>query len=356
MKSCYVPLAFSLVLFSAHASGLPGESIMLDPNTGDYTIAYFGINEETGKRDALRTTTFEPATKIEPNIRSNLQMDRNGLVSYSFRVRNGAASRQPIVKLLLDPVSSLVTTDLLSQKGYNVQSNATIQNWGVASYPMVVPQGWTGRSLASRVGGLRVSWSSIRYSLPAGGELERIRFYSQDLAGIGLAQFQGDSAITIWPDEGPIGEIGEQLKQIKNSDYISRLAAVPTIAVPVPFDAAVLLDRIRTHAATWPDKQLLDSVFAAQVDRYLAAAADAYRLNNTKAGKEHIMTVRKMLAKEHHHVDHDDEDDDDTEERKTAPRFSIDRLAARVLDFDLRYVLKRTEREHEQHEGKKGRD
>jgi hypothetical protein len=78
---------------------------------------------------------------------------------------------------------------------------------------------------------------------------------------------------------------------------------------------------------------LLDSAFAAQLDRYLVAAAEAYRLNNPKAGKEHIETLRKMLAKEHHHLDHDDEDDGDSEERKTTTQFSVDRLGGKSAGF-----------------------
>jgi hypothetical protein len=136
--------------------------------------------------------------------------------------------------------------------------------------------------------------------------------------------------------------------------FVSINVAAPKIIVPVPFNAALLLDRIRAEVQTWPGKQLLDAAFAAQLDCYLVSAAEAYRLNNPKASREHIHTLRKMLAKEHHHVDHDDEDDEDTEEHKVKTRFTIDRLAARVLDFDLRYVLKRTE--SEEGERKKGRD
>jgi hypothetical protein len=54
-------------------------------------------------------------------------------------------------------------------------------------------------------------------------------------------------------------------------------------------------------------------------------------------------------------LDHDDEDNEDTAEHKAATRLTIDRLAARVLDFDLRYVLKRTEHEHEEGDRKKER-
>ncbi len=153
----------------------------------------------------------------------------------------------------------------------------------------------------------------------------------------------------MFPAEGPSGELGKEFDLIEQNDFVPRNAAIPTIAVPVSFDAAVLIDNIRAEMLTWPGKKLLDPVYATQLERYLVAAADAYRLNNTKAGKEHIETVRKLLAKEHHNLDHDDEDNDDIEERRAVTRFSIDRLAARVLDFDLRYVLKRMEREEDEH-------
>lgn len=101
---------------------------------------------------------------------------------------------------------------------------------------------------------------------------------------------------------------------------------------------------------TWPSKKLLDPAYATQLERYLVAAAEAYRLNNTKVGNEHIETLRKMLAKEHHGLEREDGGDEDTEEHKTSTRFTIDRLAARVLDFDLRYVFKRMEHDEDEHQ------
>jgi hypothetical protein len=162
-----------------------------------------------------------------------------------------------------------------------------------------------------------------------------------------MAGLSGD--IFGFPDDGPdeSSAIFAQLDQLRKNDFIVRNAVVPTIAVPNPFDAAALLDRIRAQVDTWPSKQLLDTAFAAKLDSNLVAAANAYRLNNSKAGKEQIESVRKLLNHEHNYLDHDDEDNDDTPEHKTATRLTIDRLAARVLDFDLRYVLKRMEKEHE---------
>ena len=127
------------------------------------------------------------------------------------------------------------------------------------------------------------------------------------------------------------------------NNFVPRPAAVPAVAVPNPFDAAVLLDRIQTQTHTWIAMQLLDASFSSQLDRYLTAAADAYRHNQPKAGKEHIQTLRKILKKEHEDLGRDEEHESDKNREKNDDRKSkmIDGLAARVLDFDLKYVLKR---------------
>ena len=343
----------SLMLLPLAAFGLPGESIALDPNTGNYRITYFGINESTGKRDVLRSAIFEPATKIEPTIRTSLTIAASGIVAYRYRIYNAATSRQPIVMVLFDPVAGLITTDSQSQLAATMASNSVAQNWGVASYPINSPSGWIGRVTASRKGKLRVGWDSGDGGVQPGLQLNGYGIFSTALPGIGIANIQGDSSLLEMADEGPIGEIGDQLDNLVKRDFVSRPAVVPTIAVPAPFDATVLLERIRAEMQTWPGKQLLDPAFAAQLDRYIVSAAEAFRLNDPKAAKEHIQTLRKILDKEHRGLENDDADDEDTEEHKQAARRSIDRLAARVLDFDLRYVLKRIEGGHEKGDGKK---
>ncbi len=359
MRTQYVrcTLVALTLMLAPRAYGLSGENIVLDPSTGNYTITYLGYDEsgESEERTVLRVATFEPATKIDPSIRSTFKMGENGIVAYRYRIHNGAASRQPLVMIAFDPVASLVATDSTTQPEMNMQANAIAHNWGLASYPMMAPEGWNGWATTSRIGGLRAGWDSIEASLPPGTTQNGFGFFSNDLPGIGVAQLRGKAAIRKFVDEGPVGEVGDKLRKLVQNNYVPRNAAVPAIALPAPFDTAILLDRIRTHVAAWPGKQLVAPAFAAQLDRYLSAAADAYRLNQPKAGKEHIETMRKMLAKEHHYLDHDDEDNDDAEERKAQTRFTIDRLAARVLDFDLRYVLKRMEHEHEEGERRKER-
>ncbi|MDO8313565.1 MAG: hypothetical protein Q7T25_16660, partial [Sideroxyarcus sp.] len=136
-------------------------------------------------------------------------------------------------------------------------------------------------------------------------------------------------------------DIAKQIQALDDNDFVARNAAVPTIAVPTPFDPAVVIERIQTHTHTWIGMQLLDAAFSTQLDRYMAAAADAYRRNQPKAGKEHIETLRKMLRKEQPDADKEEGKDDKGDDHDTNKRTLIDKLAARILDFDLKYVTKR---------------
>jgi hypothetical protein len=59
--------------------------------------------------------------------------------------------------------------------------------------------------------------------------------------------------------------------------------------------------------------------------------------------RHQIKELRKLLKQEHADVDKDDEGDDFEDDKEKKPAGRIDRLATRVLDFDLKYVEKRLE-------------
>jgi hypothetical protein len=349
----FVVSAFAIfVTFALRVYGAPGESIVLDPKTGDYQITYLGTGSPGNKKDRpLRKTIFVPSTKINPAIGSSLKLWGADSVVYSYRVKNGPTSRQALDSLFLDPVTDIVSAQPLPKRNEDVDINTIAQIDMIGRDSLTTPRGWDGSAVTSDLGGLRIGWvyakaNTSTSGLLAGSIQDGFGFSSKDIAGIGIAQLSGYSPILGFADEGPSGEISDQLDKLTRNDFVSRNAAVPAIVVPSPFDEALLLDRIRTEMQTWPGKQLLDASYSAKLDAYLSSAANAFRMSQPKVGREQIETVRKLLAKEHHYLDQD-EDHEDTDEHKTATRFTIDRLAARVLDFDLRYVLKRMEKEHE---------
>lgn len=91
--------------------------------------------------------------------------------------------------------------------------------------------------------------------------------------------------------------------------------------------------------------QLIDPVLLGLIDRGLAQAIAAAQGGNTISLLHEIKNLRKILKQEHADMDKDDnggQDNDDKEKKTNSP---IDKLAARVLDFDLKYVEKRVKGE-----------
>jgi hypothetical protein len=87
--------------------------------------------------------------------------------------------------------------------------------------------------------------------------------------------------------------------------------------------------------------RLVEPSLVSGLDRWLEAAITAAKAGNTPALKADIKEARKLLKREYADVDDDRDEageDDGKERRKTA---RIDKLAARVLDFDLKYVERR---------------
>lgn len=337
-KFCWA-VGMIAILASLYAQAYPGESIVLDPATGDYSITYWDDEEPAG----LEQTTFVPATKIAPTIRSKFRMDGASDVTYSYIVSNGATAKQAIIAVSLEE-----TARIKGERDFPART-ATVEEVRQVLFANMSalnsPENWSGNIYTVR-GQSKIAWNPDDLKtggVKAGRTQAGFGFSSLALPGISEARMEGIGAVFGYAGEGPAMDsaIRPELERLQQNDFIARPAAVPTIPVPTPFDPAIVLERIQTHTHTWIGMQLLDPTFSSQLDRYLTAAADAYRLNDTHAGKEHIMALRKMLAKEHRNLDGDDGDDDSDKERKAATLPGIDRLAARVLDFDLRYALER---------------
>lgn len=340
-----VILAIIAYCFVMPVFALDGESIVFNPTTGNYLITYLSSTD-----DQFHQIIFIPSTKINPILRSKLKLERDGVINYGYSLLSGRNSQQVIRLLILDPVSSIHTP--LPNIPLNAPAGTTAAVMSKAEHYLDTPALWKA-SIAysdSRTSFI-IGWS---YDLDTGGlpPGANINFgvKSRDLPGIIQANVYGFA-----PDSQEIpgeetqdardGGFGQQYTKLTTkNNFVTPPAAVPAIAVPNPFNAAVLIDRIQTQMHTWIAMQLLDASFSSQLDRYLTAAADAYRHNQPKAGKEHIQTLRKMLKNEHEDADKDDEKEDGKHEGKSddkTKRLPIDRLPARVLDFDLKYVLKR---------------
>ncbi len=149
------------------------------------------------------------------------------------------------------------------------------------------------------------------------------------------------------PDEGPDpnSSVGVAYHELRRNDFVPRPVAVPLIPVSNPFDAATVLTSMQKHVnQDLVGMKLIDPTFASQLDRLFQTAIAAAKGGNIVALKSNLKDLRQLLKREHADVDKDDEDgdkDDDGKNKEKDKSQLIDKLAARVLDFDLKYIQKR---------------
>ncbi len=337
-------IAALVISFYAHA--YPGEGIALDPATGNYTITYRGDPNST----ELSQTIFVPSTKIVPTIRSSFRLGENGAIVYRYTVSNDAAAKQAIVGIVLDQIIDPIVGELPLPRRQNA-TQAAIDAYNAATKIAIAsPVGWHGSIIRISSDNLsRIAWMPnppmSTGGIPAGRTLSGFGFSSLDLPGVCPSQMDGMGEVFGFPDEGPLegSAVLAELNRLRDNDFITRNAAVPTIAVPSPFDAAVLQERIQAQMHTWIGMKLLDATFSSQLDRNFQSAISAYRLNQPKVVKKQIQTMLELINKEHQDLGRDEERESDKTHEKNDDRKSalIDRLSARVLDFDLKYVTKR---------------
>jgi hypothetical protein len=319
-------LAVLLAGLLAPAVAEEGESLTYDPATGIYTVEYY--NTYDGPTPVLKRAQFELPTRIDPTVKSKVKESEQGRISYQYKVRNGTDAKQDLNFIRLS-VSQIAGENQNTPRGWEGYVNPQIDVPGfLVSWSQLPPDGT----------GLRPAQSQSGFG-----------FGSHDLPGVGILEVWGRVRRDLggFPDVGPTSDtaIGRQyLELIRSNDSVKRPAAVPRIPVPSPFDGAVVLESLRTHITQdIVELKLIEPVFASQLDRILQAAADAIRRNSVKAAREYLHEALVLVHKEHADlVKEDDETDDDNGKPKAYVRSrSIDRLAARVIAFDLKYVEKR---------------
>ena len=290
---------------------------MFDPATGNYLITYLSSRD-----DKLHQVTFIPATKINPTIKSKLKLEQGEIVNYGYSLISGRDGQQVIRLLILEPVSSVTTSlpdiPLNAPPGKIMDDMMNVANYFDTPALWNASMGYSDNGTTFIIG-----WG---YNLKTGGltpgDKATFGFNSRDLPGIIQAEVKGYA-----PDSKEIpgeetqdandGGFGQQYTAlVTKNNYVSRNAAVPTIAVPTPFDPAVLLERIQNQMHTWISMSLLDTTFSSQLDRYLSAAAQAYRRNQLKVAKEDIEKVREMIKKEHQDLGRDEEHESDKSQEK----------------------------------------
>lgn len=303
------------------------EGVVLDLETGNYVITYEAADEL--RPQGLYQTIYTPATKINPSVKSRFkEMERPDAIVYSYKVKNGKDSKQNLEGLIV------------------IASHAYPGSAG--------PRGWYGGIVTNVDGpGFRIGWhysgSEDLGGIAPGAALGGLEFKSSDLPGIGIMQLRGATPIQAYAGYGPSQEIADQIREIDRKNFVPQTVALPKIPVPSPFDAAAVLTSLRKHVKDdFVKMQLIEPEFANKLDLGFATAIEAAKQGSTEGLRIELKALRHMLKgfgeteEDEHAAKKKDDSDDHEDKAKTGDwPHPIAKLAARVLDFDLKYIEKR---------------
>jgi hypothetical protein len=355
--------AFGLMLSAAFVLPATGASPtaqkQFDPATGDYLITY------TREDGGTSTMIFEPRNKVVPFVSSTFALGQDGRVQYMYRATNTLQSRQDLFSLGVSPVSDLSGASLIKTCQDPRRGSEKLALQRQANQSVVRPLNWRSSvgdlnaALCSEGGDrtilYRVHWSNFVESSQRAmgpGQAERgLEFRSADLPGIGKAQVSGlASRDNEFPED--VSE-NEALNAIFNEltsathIFVSRRAATPTFPVAGAFAPSPVLQAIRDHITTWPQQQLMDQGVWAAVDGLLASAISASKKGNIAGAIGNLTQLRLELRKKFADLDRTTVQDDpkpgeipaDTAAYQSFLAVHDQRLAAKVLDFDVAFVI-----------------
>jgi hypothetical protein len=296
------------------------EGVVMHPETGNYVVTYKAWN------GFFNSVIFEPATKIDPTLKSKfISSDSGNAVIYQYKLRNGAKARQNI-EMFLTHVS-------------NINPGGPI-----------APPDWDGRVFPTFTdSNLRLSWTHEGVG-PSGGlapgkTADGFRVESNDLPGVVVMQIKGNARHTTWLGHMPPIDtrVGQQVALLESMDHVPELAAAPTIPVPTPFEAAAVLTAIQIHLAKeLVRRKLVEPSLASRLDGLFLTAIVVAKGGNTVALKSHLKELRLLLKSQYGEIDKEDDDKDDGKDiDKDFVKARDKKLAAKVLDFDLKYIQRR---------------
>ena len=290
--------------------------IILETATRDYLVRYVGDD------GTLKTIRWTPPTNIDASVQSRFKLAGNDAVRYTYTIQNNKSSPQSIV-------SAKVLVGAADEKAVAAPDSWEIDV--VKNYKEGATDYW-------------IHWSQYRTGLPSGQRQGGYAVVKSDLPGMGHLWLRGASSMIGFSDEGPRGKMVHYLEGdffFAHIDGVPHVAATPRIPIPAPFNAVVVLGGIQKHVQDdMASMQLIDPALLGLIDRGLTQAIAAAQIGNTSSLLHEIKNLRKLLKQEHADVDQDNDGDDDDKEKQPKPR--IAKLAAKVLDFDLKYIEKRT--------------
>ncbi len=289
-------------------------------------------------------------------MQSRFSLDDKGRIAYRYAVTNDKKNEQDVALIIFDEVGQIIGSrdDRDFEITHGMDSATTEAILKENSAALFTPPDWEGSITFGmhHEDNIRIGWNPYRNEttgisidgIKPGVSLAGFGFDSHALPGIGSVEMEGNSSISKMLKYDPDSDISiiDQLLKLEENDHAQDNAAVPTIILQTPFDPVATLEQLKDHIKKWTTSRLLDRAFHAKIRRSLQKAIKAYRNKDFKVAREHLQTTRQMVRQEQPDSDKANPQSEKNEMRYATRGLIIDKLAARILDFDLKYVINHT--------------
>ncbi len=305
---------------------------------------------------------------IKPGIKSFVQPSGSGYL-YRYRLSNHRDAKQtidlfriwgiPLVYAIpnLPPITANAKTDPEAEDKQQWAQLKIKRNFETSV--IKAPQGWSGNlRVDEHVGQTSFVWTpGLKDTDPDGispGKTQDGFLVTRaELPGVARAKLTGSTPEPWGLDNLPDTPYWSQkIDEIQDLDYVLVPVLAPVIAVPTPYSGAELARRLRTHVQSWPKYGHASADVLARLNRQFDVLIPALEMNNRPTARAAVAAMRKECTDHHRDlVDAKAGEDDDAQasvalprtpaQRSATPAPALDRLAARALMFDLRYLLDR---------------
>lgn len=305
---------------------------------------------------------------IKPSIKSAVQVSGSQYV-YRYRVSNRRDAKQaidlfriwgiPMVYAIPDlpPVTANMRTDMDGWIKQNWVQLTVKRNF--EGSVVKAPKGWSANlRVDENVSQTSFVWTpGLKDSDPDGISPGRTQdgfvVNRPELPGMARAKLTGSTEEPWGLDNLPDTPYWVQkINEIQDMDYVLVPVLAPIILVPNPYNGAELARRLKAHVQTWLTYGHINTDVLNRLNRQFDVLIPALEINNKQAVRAAVTAIRKECADRNPGLGDDkagdDDDGHDSEalprapaQRSAAPALALDRVAARALMFDLRYLVDR---------------
>ena len=344
------------------------DSAVFDPQSNTWRLYY--QDPETA---VWISKTYVQQNAIKPTIKSVVQSN-GGQYEYRYRVTNHRDAKQEVDTFRIWGIPLVYAVPNLPLVTANAKTDPEAedkQRWAQLKAKSIfersivkAPKGWSaGLRVDEKIGHTSFVWTpglkeSDPNGIPPGHKQDGFVVYRPELPGVARAKLTGATDEPWGLDGLPETPFWTaKVEEIQDRDYVLVPVLAPVISIPEPYSGAELARRIRSHVQTWVKYGHVNADVLVRLNRQFDVLIPALELNNKQGARAAVQAIRKELADRHPGLDDAriEEDDDSFDapalarslgREVVAAASPVDRVAARALAFDLRYLLKRLDSAH----------